>query len=260
MNIFRTFRVAALLVTTIAFGQVAQAAKAFPAAPKNYVYDETGILKSHAFQISNSLSEFDRASGTQILVAVFQSLDQEDLVDFTNKLFSEWKIGQAKKDNGLLLAIFQQERKIRIEVGYGLEPVITDAYSKRIIETFLGPAFREGQYGAGVLSAVEALQQKIATGEDFLASAPTQPNTKKRLKTWVFLAFFLLFIFLKILSGLGGIQISHSGRSRNWSRNSGFGGFGGPFGGGPFGGGGFGGGGFGGGGGRSGGGGASGGW
>ena len=228
---------------SLLFYSLAFAAKPFPAPPQNYVYDEASLLSPNAKQaLFEKLSSEDHATQTQVIVAIFKSLDDEDLVDYTNRLFKSWKIGDAKKDNGALLAIYLKEHKIRIEVGYGLEPVLTDAKSKMVIQTILSPAFAQKQFDQGVSQSVDAMI-KIAHQEFVAPSVTPQDQSQTPRDTSLPTFLFILFIFF-LLSRFrgGGIYYGSSGRGGGWF--SGGGGFGG----------------FSGGGGSSGGGGASGGW
>jgi uncharacterized protein len=178
-------------------------------------------------------------------------------------------IGQKGKDNGLLIVVAVQDRKVRIEVGYDLEAFVPDGFAGETIRNAIGPAFRQGRYGEGLLSATTRLINRIAEKRgvtipdvpiERAGRAPTVQHFPFRLLFWIIIAVIIISVN------------NRGGRRRYWGGGpwsgwtggvgpfggGGFGGYGGGFGGG---GGGFGGGGFGGfGGGRSGGGGASGGW
>jgi len=259
-----------------------------PPPPAYYVLDEPHLLNPQATRsLEALLIEHDRATGEQIVVAVFNSLEGEDLNDFTNRVFQKWEIGKRSEDNGVLLAIFNQDHKARIEVGYGLEPKLTDAKSSRILRDYLIPGMKAGQPAEAITqSALQILQtldsplvqngraQKILRSGGMLrtdvsgASAPM----KNAWFVWLFLGFVLLIIVSHIMSSAEA-HFTRAGwyRPRPWRRRwwegdgmggprSGGGGF---FGGWGSGGGGWGSGGdggFSGGGGRSGGGGASAGW
>lgn len=241
-------------------GATAEASKTIPPAPRNYIYDETGLLASSTDSLSSLLSQEDRQFGNQILVAVFNSLEQEDPVDYTNRLFSAWQPGEKGKDKGVLLAVYLQEKKIRIEVGYGLEPLLTDAKSKRIIVDYISPAFKEKKYSEGIISAVQALQNIIHADADSVTNSP--PRKKGPFRPIYLLIIIVLFVIINFLDGILPQTLGSHGISRKTRWRSGGGGFGGGSGwGGGFGGSsGGGGGGFIGGGGMSGGGGASGDW
>lgn len=134
----------------------AQAAKAIPAPPTRYVLDEPRVLSGAAeATLYSTLAEHERATGQQVLVAIFSELGGEDAVDFTNRVFSSWKIGHKGKNDGVLLALYWKDHRARIEVGYGLEPLLTDAKSKRLLTEFLLPGLKAGR-------AEEAIRVTIA--------------------------------------------------------------------------------------------------
>ncbi|MBN1957529.1 MAG: TPM domain-containing protein [Desulfuromonadales bacterium] len=217
--------------------------------PTGYVNDKAHLLSQTVeLKLEQFLREFENSDSTQITVLTIPTLDGETLEDYTLKVFEDWKIGQLDKDNGALLLIAKTERKIRIEVGYGLEGRLTDLLAGRIIDREISPKFKQGDYDGGIISGVLAMAEAVR-GE--YAGSGSKTNQKK--KGSPFGLIFLLFFLGPFLSRI-------TGRSSGRYRRSGIF-FGGPFiGGGGFGSGGFGGGGFSGGGGGSGGGGASGGW
>lgn len=229
----------------------------FPAAPKQRVNDYAGILKEpEKAELESLLQRHEQETSNQIVVAIFPSLEQESLEDFTNRLFERWRIGQKVNNNGVLLAVFLQDRKVRIEVGYGLEGKLTDALTSRIIRNELAPPFRNGQYGAGITAAAVAIQKAIA-GE-YKPAVPQKGPDQLPISpgTLIFLGFIFLYMIYRARNR--GTYIDRRGRRRR--DDSWFifpGGFGSGGGGGWGGGGG---GGFSGGGGMSGGGGASGSW
>jgi len=200
------------------------------------------------------LAERERASGTQMAIAVFRSLEGESLEDVANALFQKWRLGQQGLDNGVLLVVFVQDRKLRFEVGYGLEAVLPDAEAGRIIREAISPRFREQRYAAGLEAAVGAVYARI------VLSSPRSPAPPQRE---VMARLYLVFLALAALT-IGGLaweashQRGYTAGRRGWGSSGPGGWYGGGWGGG--GGGGSSGGGFSGGGGSSGGGGASGSW
>jgi uncharacterized protein len=221
----------------------------FPAAaldvpdPTGYVNDRAGLLSQNVeLKLEQFLREFENSDSTQITILTIPTLEDETLEGYALKVFESWKIGQLGKDNGALLLIAKEERKIRIEVGYGLEGRLTDLLAGRIIDNEISPKFKQGDYDGGVISGVLAMAETVR-GE--YAGSGVK---KKQKKSSPFGLIFLLFFLGPLLSRLGGRRGSRYRRSGIYF--------------GPFigGGGGFGGGGFSGGGGGSGGGGASGGW
>lgn len=191
--------------------------------------------------------------------------------DYAVRLFESAKIGTRAKDNGLLIVLAVKDRRVRIEVGYGLEEFITDGFSGETIRQAMLPEFREGRYGRGLLNGVRRVAQRIAEGRGVtLSGVPTPPAapppSRQQLPGWVIpVGIFILFLILRSMSrAQHRSRFTRRRRGGTWSGwHGGIGGFGGGGFGGGFGGfsGGGGGGGLGGfGGGRSGGGGASGGW
>lgn len=124
-------------------------------------------------RLETSLAERERATGVQMVIALFPSLEGESLEDYSIRLAQQWRIGQKGLDNGLILLVFIQERKVRMEVGYGLEPVITDLVAAQTIRERIGPRFREGRYGAGLEAAVTAVFDRI---ESKAAPSPAKPK------------------------------------------------------------------------------------
>lgn len=132
----------------------AEKPKKIPDAPYYYVLDEPRVLSPEATRVLQTLLiEHDRLTGEQILLAIFNDLESEELVDFTNRVFTQWKIGKRGKDNGALLALFWKNHKARIEVGYGLEHELTDAKSSEILSETLLPALREGSTDQALIQA-----------------------------------------------------------------------------------------------------------
>lgn len=228
---------------------LASSALAQPEFPKlsGRVVDQADMLSAATErQISEQLAAHERATGNQIVVATLKSLQGYNIEEFGYQLGREWGIGQQENDNGALLIVAQEEREIRIEVGYGLEGELTDARSAQIIFQVISPAFKQGNFDAGIRQGVDAMLAVLG-GE-----ALPQRQTKAEGKAPPALGgLIMLFVVLMMLGGgggrrglLGGLLLGSvlSGGGR------------GGFGGGGLGGG------FGGGGGGFGGGGASGGW
>jgi len=233
--------------------------EAMPEKPDSWVNDYAGILSgSQKSELDGMLSGLEKRSSNQIFIAIFQKMPENTyLEDYAVKLYEKWGPGLADQDNGVLVLLFIEDREVRIEVGYGLEDVITDAQSGSVIRNNMAPFFRKGDYFLGLRSALEVL---IPAAEGKY-QIPIEEKGQKRKKT-PFSTYITIFFIFMILSRIFGRRRYNSYGSKGRS-----GGYGGPiiwggFGGGSSGGGSFGGGGgFGGGfGGMSGGGGASGSW
>lgn len=258
-----------LLLAVLFVVAASAAALEIPAPPTQWVTDRANILGgTEADLLNRKLQQFEQTSGAQFIIYTFPSLEGESVEDFTIRTAERWKVGQKKYDNGLILFVFAQERIVRIEVGYGLEGSVTDAFSSRVIRDHITPRFRQNDYAGGLNAAADAIIQKIRTGEEPVPplqqqqpqGAPAQGGGGIDLVTVIFLIGIFIFVILPLLSrrrrgGCGGCIIPiFPGGGITYG--------GGGFGGGGFGGGGFGGGGggFSGGGGSFGGGGATGGW
>ncbi|HET9298724.1 MAG TPA: TPM domain-containing protein [Candidatus Polarisedimenticolaceae bacterium] len=235
-------------------------AAALPPAPDRRVVDAAGVLSPESAQrIEQLLSAHERATTEQVVVAIYPSLEGEDLEEWTHRVFEAWELGRKGKNNGVLLAIFSKDRKARIEVGYGLEERLPDATASRILRERLFPALKQGDWDGGVEDAARGILAALG-GQ----AAPARRRTPS-IPRWLPIVMILLFfIVMRILVRTQARSYGRWGRRRGiivgpwWWGGGGFGG--GGFRGGGFGGGGFGGGGFSGGGGMSGGGGASGSW
>ena len=129
-----------------------------PERPDGYVTDRAQILSDSVHeQLESRLQAFERETSNQIVVAAFPSLEGESLEDFSIHLAEKWKIGQKDKDNGVILLIFKNDRKVRIEVGYGLEGSLPDAICQHIIQQEIVPQFRQAHYDEGISKAIDAL-------------------------------------------------------------------------------------------------------
>jgi uncharacterized protein len=239
--------------------------------PPRLVTDQAGVLSASEIQaLEQKLVALDDSSSNQIAVVLIKTLNDRPIEEYATKLFREWGIGNKKTNNGVLLLVAVDDRKVRIEPGYGLEGAIPDITASAIIRNEIGPSFKQQNYYQGLDKAVDALA-KAAVGEYKVARKKdsSKPGGGGSIITFlVILAIVLLMVGGggfgggggRRNSGLGGLAegIILGSLLNGGNRGSGWGS--GGFGGGGFGGGG-GGGGFGGfGGGSSGGGGASGGW
>ena len=223
------------------------------------VYDEVAMLsKEEREGINQKLIAFHDSTSVEILVAIIPTTHGEDINFAAAQIGNDWKIGKKEKDNGVVLLIASEDRKISIQQGRDVEKYLTAAVAGQIIDYLITPSFKKGDYAEGIHRGVDAIMEAVQGKYEM------KPSDKEEDIPWV--AVFLIFLGIIILLSLfgnngGGTTITGSGRTRY---GGGFGGFSGGFGGGSFGGGsssgGFGGfGGFGGGG-SFGGGGASGGW
>lgn len=219
----------------------------FPALTGRVV-DEAGLLSAaDRVALTQSLADLEAKTTDQLVVVTLKSLQGTAIEDYGYQLGRRWKIGQKDKDSGALLIVAPSERKVRIEVGYGLEGTLTDAATKIIIENAILPRFKTGDFAAGITSGVADIIQLLAgdaasAQQGQTASAPRSPRPNI---PWLFIILGLvgvgLLIFCVVTGGGGACQaimqilfvMALSGRSGGSSRGrSSFSGGGGSFGGG----------------------------
>jgi uncharacterized protein len=263
-----------VLLTTVpwsAFAQTTAAASPTLTAPVN---DYAKVIDAaSATELDRIIRALQAASGDVLVVATIQTLaPYGSIEEAAGRMFEQAGVGTRASDNGALILVAVDDRKVRIEVGYGLEEFITDGYAGDMIRTHMLPAFREGQYGPGLVAATRTIAWRLADARGVTLDE-VQPVERRRsgnnsiapggISTAVIALLVWLFInWINSKTGGGPTGFNRRGGRGTWSGwHGGIGGFGGGFGSGGYRGGGFGGGGFGGfGGGRGGGGGASGGW
>jgi uncharacterized protein len=230
------------------------------------VVDQANIMTPQSrSDIEAKLKDLEDKSSIQLVVATVKSLEGGDIETYANELFRTWKLGQAQKNNGVLLLVAPNEHKVRIEVGYGLEGTLTDALSSVIISSAIVPRFKAGDFSGGIGRGVDGIISVLSgdTSEWQRKIDIRKDDSSGDFDKLFPILFFLLIFFIcwYMIRSAGGGGPSSGGTSRRgggpifipYSGPS-WGGGGGGFGGGGFGGG------FSGGGGSSGGGGASGGW
>lgn len=233
----------ALALLLVIGGAAQAAAPSFPPLTGRVV-DQANILPAATEQdLSAKLEAHERATGHQLVVATVASLDGRDIAEYGVELGRAWGIGQKEKDTGAILLVAPNDRGVRIEVGYGLEGILTDARSRGIIENNILPSFRAGQMEAGVVAGVEAILGALRGDPD---AAPTAiPGGAREQDPREYIGLLIAFLIIAWLRRgrrrrgiwplvLGGASTWHSGSRRS----GGFGGGGFRGGGGSFGGGG----------------------
>jgi len=230
--------------------------------PRGFVNDYANVISaSDELQLFSAISELRQKTGVEIAVVTIQSLEGGDIDDFTNRLFEKWGIGQKGADNGLMFLCAMKDRKMRIEVGYGLEGTILDSKAGRIRRDIITPYFKSGNPSQGIVAGVAALSREIM-GEPQPAPGgrrpPATPGQTGSMVARIAVLFGMLTIVATVARLGGAIRGEKRGKrgstsAKDYFHGGGYhGGSGGGFGGGGYGSG------FGGG--CSGGGGSSGGW
>lgn len=172
------------------------------------VVDAAGILKpEEEAAIDAKLKAHADRTSDQVVVATVANLQGLTVEDYANRLFRHWAIGQAKTNNGVLLLVAPIDRKVRIEVGYGLEGALTDALSKVIITTAILPRFKAGDYAGGVNAGVDAILTILAgDAEEWQRRAKVRSDEADPVQVVLFVLFFfaILFVVYRMNRGGGG--------------------------------------------------------
>ena len=181
-----------------------------PGMPTGFVNDYADLLNSEQKNnLEQKLSQFEKETSNEISVVTIQNMQGDTIENFAVKLFEEWGIGKKDKDNGILILVAKDERKMRIEVGYGLEGALTDAQSFWIIDQVMKPAFRNNDYYGGLNEATDKIMSSIK-GE-FQIPQQDSASTFDELAPAVILAvFFIIWLSLFFLRFLGVLSKSKS--------------------------------------------------
>lgn len=251
MTVRHALAVLCLALIGLTFRPAGAADIAFPPLTGRVV-DEAGLLSPRSIErLDGELAAHEQRTGEQVVVAIVKSLQGRPIEDYGYQLGRAWGIGQKGKDNGAILLVAPTERKVRIEVGYGLEGDLTDAVSAAIINRAVVPRFRQGDMEGGVVAGAEQILRVL--GDDLPAAGTPSPKARQQRQEDSPAAFLVTILVIAVLAWImrrvrGGpgsallpffIADSWSSRSRG-SFGGGFGGGGGGFsgGGGSFGGGG----------------------
>lgn len=172
-----------------------------PTQFRKYVTDETGTLSSSEISALNSkLSNEDKETSNQIIVYLISTLDGESLEDISIRLAEKNKIGKKDRNNGVLMLIVKDDKKIRIEVGYGLEGVLTDAKSSSIIRNDITPSFKSGSYYEGINKGVDAIISTIKGEYTADKKSKENDNIGCCFGVPIFIVIIFGFIFFIIIS------------------------------------------------------------
>lgn len=190
----------------------AAAAQDLPPRPDGPVYDGADILSAATeAQLDSTLRAYNRETGYAVIVATVPSLNGENIDPYATRLFSTWGIGGEQRDTGLLLLIARDDRKMRIEVGYGLHPYFGGIMAGRVIRNTIRPRFQAGDFDGGVTDGVAAIIDHLANSpEDAVAiEEAAQAAEEQRARSdgglpvgaLIWLAFMFFFFILPILKG-----------------------------------------------------------
>lgn len=194
----------------------------FPALTGRIV-DNSNLLNAEArARIEEKLKAHEEKTTDQLVVATLPSLQGYTIEEFANRLFRAWKLGEQAKNNGVLLLVAPSERKVRIEVGYGLEGALTDALSKVIITTAVAPKFKNGDFAGGIEGGVDAILS-ILTGdaEEWQRRAKVRNDESSWAETAavifvMIMVFILVASFMRELGRASGRPRRHRMRDGRW--------------------------------------------
>jgi len=183
----------------------ASAQRSVPAHGGEWVHDEANVLSPPVkAQLEAILKAHRDSTSTQIAVLLIPSLEGDDIESYALRVTEAWKLGQEKKDNGVLFLVAMQEKQMRIEVGYGLEGVLTDAMSSRINRNEVAPNFRQGNYEAGIQAGVIAIIKAVQG--TYVNDEPIVRKRKGRspIGTIIFVVILIIVMSRKNRGGGGG--------------------------------------------------------
>ncbi|HVE49314.1 MAG TPA: TPM domain-containing protein, partial [Casimicrobiaceae bacterium] len=166
------------------------------------VTDLTNTLSaSDRSALETKLSNWERESGNQFAVLLVPTTQPEPIETYSIRVAEAWKIGRKGRDNGVLLVVAKDDRKLRLEVGYGFEGVLTDATSRRIIAETITPLFRQGQFAAGINAGVDRVIGVIGKGQPL---PPAEQRNQSRRSSGIGFET-LLILLLVVVPIMGGI-------------------------------------------------------
>ena len=169
-------------------------ARTYP-SPAGHVNDFANIVSdSVETELNNTISQYEKSSSHEIAVVTLDSLEEDVIENVAVELFEQWGIGKKDQDNGILLLIAPNERELKIEVGYGLEPVLTDSRAGTIIREKITPEFKKEDYDAGILNGVNAIITVIGEDPTAFDEVPNIIPDAGQLDSLIFLGIILIYL------------------------------------------------------------------
>ncbi len=184
----------------------------FPALTGRVVDQANLLSPAKEVELTQRLEALERDTSDQLVVVTVDGLQDRDIADYGYQLGRAWGIGQSAENNGVLLIVAPNERKVRIEVGYGLEPILTDALSALIIHEQILPAFRDGGFERGITQGVDAIEAQLRLDPEEAqarAAAAEAPDAEVPVAIILFLVFAVFMVVMSFVSA-----VSRAGRRR----------------------------------------------
>lgn len=218
--------IAALLVLLV---QSVRAAEVIPPKPPGYFNDYAGVVsKEAAHRFNERLAQFERDTSNQVVVAVFPKMQSDsDIADYTQRVAQAWGVGEKDRRNGVVLFVFIQDRKMFIQVGYGLEGALPDITAFDITEYKIKPHFRNGDYEGGIATGIDSILKAIRGEYKGLGKTKAEKRTTIiDQSVWVYLLIFAIIVLINFVAGFSrrrGYGYSSSGGPfiGGWSGGSG---------------------------------------
>ena len=191
-----------LVVLALTLAGAASAANIPPLTGR--VVDQAGLLSdADKISLETRLEDLEAKSGIQLVVATVKSLDGDEIEPYANQMFRAWKLGERTRNNGVLLLVAPSERRVRIEVGYGLEATLTDALSKVIIANAITPRFKSGDFPGGIHRGVDDIVTVLTTDASEWQKRPSlrvDSDPAEGPVNWLVISGILLFVTLMAVS------------------------------------------------------------
>lgn len=208
-QIFRNSAIFLLAIFSLITFAPVVSAYVSPGSPKGYVNDYADILSvSEKSDLEQQLVAFEKTSAVQIAVVTVKNLSGDYIENYAAQLFKEWGVGGKEKDSGVLFLVAVEDRKVRLEVGYGLEGALTDGEAGAIIRNEITPFFKQGKYFEGITNGVHGVMsatQGEYAGDTTTTSSPSIPGFFNNFPIILFFGFMFLQFLASIL-----------GRSKSW--------------------------------------------
>lgn len=202
------FAIILIFPISIVFGAVQDIKNPKDIQPVGFFNDFTNTIAPDSRQdIERTLSTYSAQTTNQIVVVMIDTLGEQDLSQYTNELFRDWGIGGKEKNNGVLFLIAKSDRKMRMEVGYGLEGDLTDIETKHIQDDIVAPFFGKGDYFSGINAGVDAMISGIGT--ELNTNSANNVSTVNILEKHFMTAFYIFLIFISFL-------VSTLAKSKSW--------------------------------------------
>ena len=220
MAAFCRYALALLVVTVALLNPVLAQAQTFPALTGPVVDQANVIPADQEAQLSQKLIALNTQSQRQLQVVTVSSLEGYDIADYSNRLFRTWQLGDKARNDGVMLLVAPGDRRMRIEVGYGMEQIITDGFSFLVIKKVITPRFKAGDYPGGIEAGADALITQMALPPDQAAQIGAQANAEQQRQakpqfnpaSLVWLAIFFMFFILPMIRRMrGGSRYQSSG-------------------------------------------------